>query len=170
MLPLRTDLVALVKDKSFVCTGKILGKDLELCRAVCRDLIAGLSGRKVARKYNISRNSILAIEHVLRERGELEPLTKTVISQLDNCIYLGLERIQEGIAEDQINAGQLPIPVAAMIDKRAQLAAGIIPGTQRTEKEITAESLRLEFEAMRQAKRTIDVASENGSDGKGANA
>lgn len=168
-LPLRPELVALVKDKDFTHTGKIVGRDAELCRAVCRDLIAGLSGRKVAVKYKISRNTVLAIENVMRERGELEPLRKRVLIQLEDCIYLGLERIQEALATDQINAGQLPIPVMAMIDKKAQLEAGIVPGTQRTEKEITAESLRLELERIRQMKQVGAPVIDVGSDGKAAN-
>src|SRR5688500_8186577 len=86
--PIRQDMVELVKDKSFVHTGKIVGKDEELCHAVCKDLVVQLSGRKIARKYRISRHTVLAIERVMRERGELEPLKKAVMSQLDDIIYL----------------------------------------------------------------------------------
>lgn len=148
-LPLRQDLVLLCKAKSFLFSGKILTKDEELCRAVCRDLVTGLSGRKIAKKYRISRNSILGIERVMRERGELEPLKKAVLAQLDDIIFLGLERIKEGIAEDEIHPGQLPIPISALIDKRGQLEAGIVPGTDRTVLEVTAEQVRTAFNAMK---------------------
>lgn len=150
--PMRNDLVQMVKARSYVHTGKLLSKDEELCRAVCRDLVAGLSGRKVAKKYGVSRNSVLAIEHAMRARGELEPLKKETARLLDEFIYLGLERITEAVAEDEISPGQLPIPIMAAIDKKGQLEAGMVPGTDRTVAEVTAEQVQAAFEAMKRAR------------------
>lgn len=145
----RPDLVAVVKRPSFSPSGVFLGRDEQLCRAVCRDLMLGLSGRKVAKKYGISRNSILAIEQVLRDRGELEPLRQEVMRLLDGFIYLGLERITEAIGEDEIHPGQLPIPVLAAMDKKAQLEHGIVLGTQRTIAEVTSEDVKVAWEKMK---------------------
>lgn len=161
LLPMRPDLVAMVKEKRFLHTGKLLGDDEELCRSVCRDLQLGLSGRKVAKKYRISRNSVWGIEQVMRERGELEPLKKATIAQLDAIIFMGLERIQEGIAEDEISPGQLPIPIAALIDKKGQLEAGVVPGTGLTVAEVTADQVAEAFRAMKRV--TVSAVSESQS-------
>jgi hypothetical protein len=150
--PIRQDLVELVKEKSFLHTGKIVGKDEELCRAVCKDLVVQLSGRKIAKKYSISRHTVLAIEKLMRERGELEPLKKQVMGQLDDIIYLGLERIKDALLADEISPGQLPIPMAALIDKKGQLEAGMVPGTDRTVREVTEAEIVDEFARMKRAK------------------
>jgi hypothetical protein len=155
--PIRQDLVELVKEKSFAHTGKIIGKDEELCRAVCKDLIAGLSGRKISRHYRISRHTVLSIEKIMRERGELEPLKKQVLGQLDDIIYLGLERVKDALLADEISPGQLPIPLAALIDKKGQLEAGMVPGTERSVREVTEAEIVDEFARM---KRVFDVPSE----------
>lgn len=163
LLPVRQDLVLMVKEKAHEFTGKILGKDAELCRAICADLMTGLSGRKIAKKYRISRNSILGIERIMRERGELEPLKKAILQQLDDIIYIGLERIKEGIAEEEIHPGQLPIPISALIDKKGQLEAGLVPGTERSVAEVTAEQVQAAFEAMKRAR--VLTVSESQSEG-----
>lgn len=140
--PERPDIVEMVAEKRWLKTGKIVGKNPQLCRAVCIDLLVGeLSLRQIAARYHIGRGSIEAIERVMKERGELEPLAKTVRAELGRAIILGLWRWNEGLLDGTVHPGQTPIPTAALIDKKAQLDAGIVPGTQRTVNEVTADDL-----------------------------
>src|SRR5438045_356283 len=98
MLPVRPELVAMVKAKEFHHTGKIASKDQQLCLAVVQALIMGVSGREIAKQFRISRHTVYAMEQVLREQGKLEPLKKATLGQLDKIIHLGLERLHDALA------------------------------------------------------------------------
>lgn len=155
--PERPDLVQICRaeGRGHEFTGQYLSRDVELCREVMKDLIMGLSGRAIARKHKISRNSISAIEHIMAERGELAPLRQRVMQELDEIIHMGLEAWKEALAEDKIAPSQIPIPVLAAIDKRLQMQAGVVPGTGRTEREIGAADVEAAW-AVLQGK-VIDV-------------
>lgn len=150
--PIRQDLVELVKEKRFAHTGKIVAKDEELCREVCMDLIRGLSTRLVAKKYRISRNTVGAIHAVMEKRGELEPLKKQVSALLGKAIVFGLENFIEALATNQISPGQLPIPIAALIDKKELIdgnATARIEGSNV--QEISVEQVQDFWERMKKA-------------------
>ena len=160
-------LVAEVREKSFLRTGKYLSKRLERVRAICLDIIFGrasglLSDREIARKHRVSRNDFGVILDIMRQRGELEPLTKMINADLDVNTWLMGRRINEGILDGTIHPGQLPIPWLAALDKRAQRDAGIVPGTGRTEAEVEESALAAAWrtaQLARQAARAIDSES-----------
>lgn len=148
----RADLVKMVKEKSYLHTGVLLTKDEELCRGVCADLLLGLSDRQIARKWRISRNSIIGIEIAMRDRGELEPLRKAISGELGEVILMGLRNYKDALSANTINPAQLPIPMAALIDKKGQIDGGVVPGTDLREAEITPEQLREQWEQMKRVK------------------
>lgn len=152
----RPDLVQMVKAKTFLHTGVLTTKDEELCRGVCRDLLLGASDRQIARKWRISRNSIVGIELAMRERGELEPLKKAISDELGSIIVMGLRNYKDALAANLISPGQLPIPMAALIDKKGQLDGNVIPGTSLPAPELTAADVEREILAMKRAN-SIDV-------------
>lgn len=147
--PLRPDLVVMVKAKSFIHNGKLVTKDEELCRGVCADLLLGASDRLIARKWRISRSSIIGIEAAMRERGELEPLKQAISGLLGDCIVLGLRNYKDALVANTINAGQLPIPMAALIDKKGQLDGNVIPGTSLPAPELSAADIEREVLEMK---------------------
>lgn len=149
--PPRPDLVAMVKGKSFIHNGTLLGNDEELCRNVCRDLVLGLSDRQIAKKWHISRSSIVPIELIMRARGELEPLKQEISDELGEVILMGLRNYKDALAGNLVNAAQLPIPMAALIDKKGQIDGNVIPGTNLTAPEITAEDIEREVAEMKRA-------------------
>lgn len=158
-IPIRPDLVALVKDKEFRHTGAILSRDRALCLLVCEDLMLGvLSGRQIAKKFGISRSSILSIEKVMRERNELGPLKNKVMGLLDDCIYLGLENYRDALAAGTVAPAQIPIPMGILIDKKGQLEAGVVPGTERTVREVTVAEVQRAWERLKAG--AIEVSSD----------
>lgn len=139
VMPERPDLVAMVRKGEHKFTGERVTRDMELCRNIVQDMLLGLSGRAVARKWRVSRGSLCQIERILRERGELQQIKDHLIAELDDIASIGLERWKEALINGEIHPGQIPIPVLAALDKRAQLAVGAVVGTGRTERELSAE-------------------------------
>lgn len=114
-------LVALTRTKSFVHTAAFISRDEELCRAICTDLLNGMSRRCVAGRYGVSRNTVNAIREVMDARGELEPLKKEIALRLNRCVIYSLENLEAALASDEISAGQLPVAAAILLDKKAAL-------------------------------------------------
>lgn len=154
MLPVRDDLVAMVRARTFLQagkpkhTGKIVIRamlnDEELCEAVCTAILAGLSARLVGKRFGLSPKSVANIRDAMEERGELAPVRTRIQRKLDRVTELGLECIEDGLLNGQIPAGSAWIPTLASIDKREQLAVGIVPGTGRTEAAVTVEQVLAE--------------------------
>lgn len=173
-LPERQDVVDVVRGGTFLTltegrklfrhTGKNLIKRLksapELAAQVCLALRLGMSARACALRFNMSPNSVVAVREALRERGELEAVSKRVDAILDDFIELAAERIKEGILMGEIHPGQLPIPLMAAIDKRSQRDAGVVLGTGRTEGELVASELEAKWAA---AKALLDLQSKAGA-------
>lgn len=160
-------LVELVRKKSFIRTGKILGKEPQRCRAICLDIIYGrssglMSDRQIAAKHRVSRNDFAAILAVMAARGELEPLTKQINSLLDmNTMLMGV-RINEGLLEGTIHPGQIPIPWLYAMDKRAQRDAGLVQGTEVPVGDVAEANIRAYFSILER----IESATESRSDAR----
>lgn len=153
----RPDLVQMVRKGVHKFTGERLSRDEELCRSVCADILLGLSGRAIARKYHISRSSVVSIEHLMRESGEIASVKAHVIDLLSKVATVGLEEWLDALQTGKIAPGQIPIPVLAALDKKAQLEAGIVLGTQRTEKELSTEDLAAAWERAKAAGTAIEA-------------
>jgi hypothetical protein len=154
MLPVRNDLVDMVRARTFLHagkpkhTGKIVIREMlndeELCEAVCTAILAGLSARLVGKRFQLSPKSVANIRDAMEERGELAPVRTRIQRKLDRVTELGLECIEDGLLNGEIPAGSAWIPTLASIDKREQLAVGIVPGTGRTEAAVTVEQVLAE--------------------------
>mgnify|MGYP000902658076 FL=1 len=153
----RPDLVQMVRRGGHKFTGERLSRDEELCRSVCADILLGISGRAIARKYHISRSSVVAIEHLLRANGEMENVKVRVLDLLSKVATVGLEEWLHALETGKIAPGQIPIPVLAALDKKAQLEAGVVLGTGRTEKELSVDDLEAAWSKVVSAGPVIDV-------------
>lgn len=156
-LPERPDLVQMVRKGVHKFTGERLSRDEELCRSVCADILLGLSGRAIARKYHISRSSVVSIEHVMRETGQITSVKAHVLELLSKVATVGLEEWLDALETGKIAPGQIPIPVLAALDKKAQLEAGIVLGTQRTERELSTDDLAAAWERAKAAGTAVEV-------------
>lgn len=156
-MPERPDLVQMVRKGVHKFTGERLSRDEELCRSVCADILLGLSGRAIARKYHISRSSVVSIEHVMRETGQITSVKAHVLELLSKVATVGLEEWLDALETGKIAPGQIPIPVLAALDKKAQLEAGIVLGTQRTERELSTDDLAAAWERAKAAGTAVEV-------------
>lgn len=173
MLPVREDLVLMVRERSFlpkkppVHTGKIVIRqmmnDVETCEAICAALLMGMSARLIGKRYGLSPRSVANIRDAMQERGELAPVRIRIQAKLDRVIELGLERWEEGILDGTIHPGQLPIPTLAAIDKKGQLEAGVVPGTEITVGDAAEANIRAAWAAADLLKRSIDMKSVDGN-------
>lgn len=114
-------LVELVKHKNFVHTAAFVSRDEVLCRAICTDLLSGISRRVIAKRYEVSRNSVNGIREVMDARGELEPLKREIARRLDRCVIYSLENLEHALEKDSIAHGSLPVATAVLLDKKAAL-------------------------------------------------
>lgn len=171
-LPVREDLVEMVRARSFLpekrpdsarFSGKItirrMLSDEELCEQVCTCIAVGLSPRLIGKRFQMSPRSVVRIREAMEERGELASIGKRIRAQLDRFIELGLERMIDGVLDGEIHPGQLPIAVLAAIDKKGQLDAGVVPGTNVLEGDAQGARVRAYFEALRRAKQAAEAQS-----------
>lgn len=156
-LPERPDLVQMVKRGVHRFTGERLSRDEELCRSVCADLLLGLSARAIARKWHISRSSVGSIEALMRASGEMESVRMRTLDLLGKVTITGLEVWLHALETGQIAPGQIPIPILAALDKKAQLEAGIVLGTQRTERELSTDDLAAAWERAKAAGTAVEA-------------
>lgn len=169
-LPVRPDIEELVKTRSFLerkkvftYSGKIVIKrvmsDEDLAEGICAALLMGLSVRLIAKRFGLSTRSVVNIREAMTGRGELAPVRQRVMAKLDRVIELGLERWEEGILDGTIHPGQLPIATLAAIDKKGQLDAGLVSGTDRTESEVLLAKVRAAQELLRELRPATDSPS-----------
>lgn len=106
-------------------TGKILGKDEELCEQVAAMVLEGKSARRIARTLAISRGSIDAVMEVMERRGKLGPLKERLIREVGRVAELSLVRMREALEDDIVPPAALPIFAGVAIDKRELLTGGV---------------------------------------------
>jgi hypothetical protein len=155
----RPELVELVRKKRPLHTAKTTSKDALLCRAICVDMmVKSLSIRQIALKYGVGRETVTAIAQLMEERGELRPLSQSISDGLGECIVLMMLSLREALLRGEVSPSQIPIPMAALIDKKAQLDAGLVPGTNRTEAECVESQQAAAWRALKAAR---DAASDS---------
>jgi len=115
------DLIDTVSQKQFTHTAAFLSRSEELCRSICLELLAGVSRRVVAKRYEVSRNSVNKIREIMEARGELEPLKKEIARRLDRCVIYSLENLEAALCDNTIAAASLPVATAVLLDKKAAL-------------------------------------------------
>lgn len=158
-LPVRNDLVEMVKKRSFLPavppskklfkhTGKIIIRrllnDEELCEGICTAILARVSARLIGMRFAISPKSVVSIREAMEDRGELAPVRTRILRALDQVTEVGLETVLDGLLAGQIPAGSAWIPALASIDKREQMSVGLVPGTERTRASVTTEQVLAE--------------------------
>ena len=156
-LPDDAELVEVVRQSNKPSyTGKTAVKNHERAQAICRAILSGMGVCATASTFKVSTRTVHNIMRILRERGELQPMAAEILSKLDQIIDVGTEVWLDALERGKISPGQVPIPVLAAIDKRAQLSAGIVLGTGRTEREIRSSDVESAFALVKGVK-AVDV-------------
>ena len=159
-LPDEPQLVEMVRANSNpTFTGEVAVKDFERARGIVESLLIGRGVVATAKQWGCSTRTVHNIVKILRERGELKPISDHIIERLEETITVGLEVWTEALEQGKISPGSIPIPLLAAIDKRSQLQAGVVLGTGRTSTEITAADVHAAFKLLKPAGPGVDTQS-----------
>lgn len=126
--------------KEFVHTGKIVTKDQELCAEVARACLLGMSVRRIAAKFSVSRNTVNAIMAWLESTGKLEPIKQRLAANLLEVASLAQDRMIEMLENGTVPANVLPIMLGVAIDK-SQLLTGSATAIVETKRGVSLEDL-----------------------------
>ena len=149
-LPDEPQLVEIVqKSSNPTFTGTVAVRDFERAKAICAAVISGMGVVATATKFKCSTRTVHNIIRIMRERGELGPITEHIMQRLEEIIDVGTEVWHDALERGKIHPNSIPIPILAAIDKRAQLAVGVVTGTGRTATEIKAGDVEAAFQLMR---------------------
>lgn len=152
VLPHRPDLVA--KVKAYCHTGKIVDKDDELVEAICGAILLGQRARKIATHYGVSRNTVARIKGELETVGKLEPIKQRLSAKLGRLAEASIDDLIDRAEKGALPPNVLPIVMGVSVDKKGQLDAGVVPGTERHEAELDPEVIRAKWETMKRARVT----------------
>lgn len=107
--------------KTWERTGKALSKDEERVTAIVEEVVIGVSFRKIAKRHNISRNSITTCVQILSERGKLEPLKQRMAQKLGTLAEMATDYTMDLIDAGVLPAQCAPIVIGVASDKKALL-------------------------------------------------
>lgn len=122
-LPLREDLVQLVRTEAYRHTGaRLLDNEAKALRLV--ELLLGNWGlKRISEEMRVSVHSVRAAREALVAQGKLAPYKSRVVAKIEDIIELGLDKYHEGLLNGEVSPGQIPVGVGILSDKRA-LALG----------------------------------------------
>jgi hypothetical protein len=122
-MPVRPDVVELVKQGRHVCTGVRLLENDKLCLRMVELLMSNWGLKRIARALHVSKHSVRAARDALVARGEIDPLKARVVAVFEDIVEIGAENYLEALEENRVPAAQIPVAVGIFQDKRS-LAQG----------------------------------------------
>lgn len=133
------DLPALVEGaKRFVHTGKIVTKNEERAAAIAQAFLETGFILPVARRFQVSPNTVKAVMDVLERAGKLDGIKERLSAKLGLLAEVSAEAAIEAVQSGKCQPNVLPINVGVAIEKKALLDGEV---TSRTE---SVETRRLE--------------------------
>ncbi len=143
-------------------TGTTLARRTELRDAICVRLVEGVSQRRIAREFGVSRNTLARLAQLLEASGKMEPYKKRMSAKFAEVIEAGTDLLLQKLEDGTVPANVLPVVVGVFADKKALLdnEPTAIIGTQ-VKAELTVES----WEAWLAGLKTVDAQS-TGNGGK----
>ena len=122
-LPIREDLVAIVRDGRYKSTGaRLLRNEAKAARMV-ELLVLRWGVRRIAIELSVSAHSVRAARDALVAKGELAPFKQRVVSLFEEIVEFGASGYLRALEEGRVPPAQIPVGVGIFADKRA-LALG----------------------------------------------
>lgn len=171
LFPERPDVVEAIRVRPVVPTGqryrrhtgRRFFKKLASCESLAEMVWTGLrlelSARQLAIRCGVSVNTLVAARRLMEERGEVDHIRRRIDRRLDEFVEEGFEYVLDGMRSGRIHPGQLPIPVLAGYDKRAQRDMGVVPGTELVAGEVMEANVRAAFAARQRVLAAIESQS-----------
>lgn len=122
-LPVRPDIVQIVRESRYVHTGARLLDNEVLTAKMVERLCLRHGVKRIAQDMGISPHSIRAAREELVAQGKMAPFVKRFTDKVQDILEIGLERFEDGVDSGAVHPGQLPVGLGILWDKRA-LALG----------------------------------------------
>lgn len=155
-MPLREDLVQLVRTESYRHTGaRLVDNEAKALRLV--ELLLGNWGlKRIAEEMHVSVHSVRAAREALVAQGKLAPYKSRVVAKIEDIIELGLDKYHEGLLNGEVSPGQIPVGVGILSDKRAlalgePTAISVSAAAQLDAKALSVEALNSWVESLASA-------------------
>lgn len=152
-LPVREDLVQIVKDGRYKSTGaRLLDNEVMALRMV--ELLTLRWGiKRIARDLGVSPHSVRAAREALVARGELAPYKERVIKLFEEIVETGAGAYLTALEEGAVPAGQIPVGVGIFSDKRALALGeptqiGVVGATNLDQAALSVEKLNAWVESL----------------------
>ena len=138
--------------KEYIHSGKIVGKNAELCEAIVTAYASGLvSIRLIAKRLGIGRETVKTIIRLADEAGKLGPLKQRLSGKMGRAIELGLDVLTEKLEAGDVPAQVLPIVIGVLSDKKALLDGEATVRIEASAVLLTADQVRADFDRMKRA-------------------
>ena len=122
-LPLRQDVVELVRGENHRHTGQRLLENEKLCLRLVELLLGKWGLKKISRELNVSKWTVKAARGALVSRGEMAPCKERVVSTFNEIVEVGAASYLEDLEEGRVAPREKPVGLGIVFDKRA-LAVG----------------------------------------------
>jgi hypothetical protein len=157
-LPIREDVVEIVRTERYRNTGARLLDNEELTQRVVNRLCLRHGVERIARDEHISPHSIRAARDVLVAQGKMAGFQRRFIQRSEEILEAGLEAFYAGILSGDVGPGQLPVGLGIVFDKR-QLALGEPTSISATDRGVKPEALSVQALNQQLESLTVDVES-----------
>jgi hypothetical protein len=157
-LPIREDVVEIVRTERYRNTGARLLDNEELTQRVVNRLCLRHGVERIARDEHISPHSIRAAREVLVSQGKMAGFVKRFTARCEEILEAGLEAFYAGILNGDVAPGQLPVGLGIVFDKRA-LALGEPTSISGTDRGVKPEALSVQALNEQLESLTVDVES-----------
>ena len=145
-------------------SGKIIERDKQLVEAILSAFAGGISQRRIAQAFKVSRNTVAALVDRATAAGKIEPIKKRLSGKLGRAIEAGIEQWIDAVEEGSISPSQIPVAVGIFSDKKALLDG---EATSRIER-VEGPSMDSVMEKLQRAKVALAVPADVDPAGPGA--
>jgi hypothetical protein len=160
-LPVGRELLLPEEEQQRRFTGAVVARNQSRYQAIVQALGEGLGVRQICRAFGVSHHVV----QVIRERDAALVATEKQDTgrKLRRLVRLALERFEDGLANGEITAGQIPVATGILIDKSLAWEGHQQPITVRHELELDQWKLRAMFAALQAPVIDVELAPDSES-------
>jgi hypothetical protein len=145
-LPIREDLVALVREEKYKHTGARLLDNQSKALRLVELLLSKWGIKRIAKEMHISVHSVRAARDVLVAQGKMAPYKERIVRVFEDIVETGAANYLDALERGIVPAAQIPVGVGIISDKRAlalgePTAIGVVGAAQLDRKSLSVQAL-----------------------------
>jgi len=141
-------------------SGERVERDVQLVDAVLGAFAGGVSQRRIAAAFKLSRNTVAALIRRAEDAGRIEPYKGRLSGKLARAIEAGLEQWTDAVEAGQLSAGQIPVAVGIFQDKKLLLDGEATSRVEHQER-VNVEDVMERLRRLREVQPVISIDSES---------